>query len=271
MATAPAPTPRFDFLAGGGEMGALMRAHAWSSTSIGPPHGWPQALRTAIRTMLNTRHPMYVWWGAELLCFYNDGYSASIGPERHPGSLGLPAQAVWDEVWDVIGPQIEQVMTGGSATWHENQLVPITRNGRREDVYWTYSFGPIDDEGAPHGIGGVLVVCTETTATVLSERHRAEEAARQRRLFEQAPGIIIVLRGPEHMVEFVNDAHRRAFGSSGWVGRPLRDVFPDIATRASSNCSTRPIPAARSTRPRAPPSAFAGRLTVRRKPATSTS
>jgi hypothetical protein len=49
-------------------------------------------------------------------------------------------------------------MAGGGATWHENQLVPITRGGVREDVYWTYSYGPIDDEQAPHGVGGVLVV-----------------------------------------------------------------------------------------------------------------
>ena len=40
-------------------------------------------------------------------------------------------------------------MAGGGATWHENQLVPITRNGAREDVYWTYSYGPIDDDSAP--------------------------------------------------------------------------------------------------------------------------
>ncbi len=59
-------------------------------------------------------------------------------------------------------------MAGRGATWHENALVPITRNGVREDVYWTYSYGPIDDEGAPGGVGGVLVVCTETTEQVLN-------------------------------------------------------------------------------------------------------
>ena len=35
-------------LAGGGEMGALMRAHDWSSSPLGPPEGWPQSLRTAV-------------------------------------------------------------------------------------------------------------------------------------------------------------------------------------------------------------------------------
>src|SRR4051812_43881215 len=158
-----------NFLAGGGEMGALMRAHDWSRSSLGPPATWPQTLRTVVRLMLNTGHPMYIWWGADLAGLYNDAYRLSIGPERHPRSLGLPATDVWDEIWHIIGPQIDQVMSGRGATWSENALIPITRNGRLEDVYWTYSYGPIDDESAPHGVGGVLVVCTETTRTVLAE------------------------------------------------------------------------------------------------------
>lgn len=161
-------------------MGALMRTHDWSASSLGDPADWPQALRTAVRLMLNTRHPMYIWWGRELACLYNDAYRQSIGPERHPGSLGRPGREVWGEIWDIIGPQIEQVMSGGGATWHENALVPITRNGRREDVYWTYSYSPIDDETAPHRVGGVLVVCTETTQAVMAERRRVAETLRQR-------------------------------------------------------------------------------------------
>ena len=131
---------------------------------------------------------MYVWWGPDLLCFYNDAYRRSIGPERHPGSLGRPAREVWAEIWDIIGPQIDQVMAGGGATWQENALVPITRNGRREEVYWTYSYGPIDDDAAPNGVGGVLVVCTETTEQVLSRRQAIQDVERLAQLFQQAPG-----------------------------------------------------------------------------------
>lgn len=157
-----------------------MRSLDWTTSSLGDPADWPQALRTAVRLILNTHHPMYIWWGRDLACLYNDAYSHSIGPERHPGSLGQPGRQVWDEIWDIIGPQIDQVMTGHGATWHENALVPITRNGRREDVYWTYSYSPIDDETAPHGVGGVLVVCTETTQAVIAERRRVEETLRHR-------------------------------------------------------------------------------------------
>jgi signal transduction histidine kinase/ActR/RegA family two-component response regulator len=220
------PTP-VDFLQGGGEMGALMRDFDWSGTPLGDPSTWPQSLRTALRLLLNTGHPMYVWWGPQLLCFYNDAYRQSIGPERHPGSLGQPGRQVWDEIWEIIGPQIDQVMTGGGPTWHENALVPITRNGRREDVYWTYSYGPIDDEAAPNGIGGVLVVCTETTEQVLATRRAGEERERFAELFEQAPTFMARLTGPDHRVELVNPSAVRLIGDRHLIGMKVAEALPE--------------------------------------------
>ena len=220
-----------DFLQGGGEMGARIRDFDWTATPLGDPAGWPQALRTAIRLILNTGHPMYIWWGPELLCFYNDAYRQSIGPERHPGSLGQPGRQVWDEAWDIIGPQVDQIMTGGGATWHENALVPITRNGRREDVYWTYSYGPIDDDEAPGGIGGVLVVCTETTQQVLAARRAREERERFAELFEQAPTFMARLTGPEHRFELVNPSYMRLIGEVEVIGRPVAEALPEAASQ----------------------------------------
>jgi len=217
------------FLADGGEMGALMRAHDWSVTPLGCPARWPQSLRTAVRLILNCGHPMYIWWGPELLCFYNDAYRQSIGPERHPSSLGQPGRAVWEEIWPIIRPQVEQVMSGRGATWNENHLVPITRNGRREDVYWTYSYSPIDEAGAPHGVGGVLVVCSETTQKVLTEQRLMAEIERQRRMFQKAPGFIAVLSGPDHVYEYVNEAYIAVAGQRDFVGRSVREALPELA------------------------------------------
>ena len=157
-----------DFLAGGGEMGALTRAFDWSKTSLGPPRTWPQSLRVTVRLVLTSRHPMFIWWGPELIQFYNDAYRETMGPERHPSALGARGRECWDEIWDIIGPQIDYVMAGNGATWHEDQLVPVTRHGRREDVWWTYGFGPIDVDGK---VGGVLVVCKDVTS-----EHMAREA-----------------------------------------------------------------------------------------------
>jgi PAS domain S-box-containing protein len=167
-----------DFLAGGGEMGALMRAHNWSASPLGPPDSWPQSLRTVVRLLLNTNHPMFIWWGEDLIQFYNDAYRQTMGPERHPSALGQGGRECWAEIWPIIGPQIEQVMNGGGATWHDNQLVPVTRHGRLEQVYWTYGFSPIDEDD---GIGGVLVVCRDVTSEHLADaalREREAELAR---------------------------------------------------------------------------------------------
>ncbi len=167
-----------DFLAGGGEMGALTRAHDWSATPLGRPETWPQSLRTAVRILLNTNHPMFIWWGSELIQFYNDAYRQTMGPERHPSALGQGGRECWAEIWDIIGPQIEQVMSGGGATWHENQLVPVTRHGRLEQVWWTYGYSPIDEDD---GVGGVLVVCRDVTKDYLAAtalREREAELAR---------------------------------------------------------------------------------------------
>ncbi len=77
-------------------------------------------------------------------------------------------------------------MCGEGPTWRENHLVPITRHGRLEDVYWTYSYSPIDDESAPKGIGGVLVVCTETTAAVQESGRQAYSLALSESLRNQS-------------------------------------------------------------------------------------
>ena len=167
-----------DFLAGGGEMGALTRAYNWSASPLGAPETWSQSLRTALRILLNTNHPMFIWWGPQLIQFYNDAYRQTMGPERHPSALGQRGRECWAEIWPIIGPQIEQVMSGGGATWHENQLVPVTRHGGLEQVYWTYGYSPIDEDD---GIGGVLVVCRDVTKDYLASialREREAELAR---------------------------------------------------------------------------------------------
>ncbi len=156
------------FLAGGGESGALVRSIDWSKTPLGPVERWPGSLKTTVGIILHSRHPMFLWWGPELIQIYNDAYVPSFGVGKHPAAMGQPGPECWGEIWPIIGPQIEDVMSRGRPSWHENQLVPIFRNGRIEDVYWTYGFSPVYDERG--AVGGTLVVCNETTASVLAER-----------------------------------------------------------------------------------------------------
>src|SRR5438105_7038240 len=86
-------------LQGGGEMGTLVRAFDWSKTALGPFSTWPQSLKTSLRTMLNSRYPMFIWWGQDLIKFYNDGYVPMLG-KRHPWAMGQRARDVWADVWN---------------------------------------------------------------------------------------------------------------------------------------------------------------------------
>jgi signal transduction histidine kinase len=151
---------------GGGEMGARIRALDWSQTSLGPVHGWPQSLRTAISIMLGSRFPMMVHWGPELVHFYNDGY-ATILQSKHPGALGEPAEPWWREMWPFLLGIFEPVLAG-QTTYFENGLVLPNRRGEVEEAYFTFSHSPIHDESG--AVGGIFVTALETTATVLQQR-----------------------------------------------------------------------------------------------------
>ena len=95
----------FDFLAGAGEMGQLIREHDWSAHPLGKPDAWPRSLKTAVSLILNSQHPMWIGWGPEMSFLYNDAYIHGVlGLAKHPWALGRPASEVWAEIWDVCGP-----------------------------------------------------------------------------------------------------------------------------------------------------------------------
>ena len=100
----------FSFLQGKGEMHELTRNFDWSQTSIGSIDQWPQSLCTTLGIIQHSSFPMFLFWGEDLICFYNDAYRPSLGINgKHP-ALGKKGKDVWPEVWDFIGPLIEKVM-----------------------------------------------------------------------------------------------------------------------------------------------------------------
>jgi PAS domain S-box-containing protein len=152
---------------GGGEMGARIRETDWTKTPLGAIETWEQSLKTTVRIMLNSRYPMFVWWGAELVNIYNDAYAPVLG-KRHPEALGKPASEIWVDIWDVVGPQSELVINDGRSTWNEEVLLVMERNDFTEETYFTFSYSPIIDDAG--NTGGVFCVCTEDTAQVIGRR-----------------------------------------------------------------------------------------------------
>jgi two-component system sensor histidine kinase VicK len=154
-----------------GEMASRTRAFNWENTRLGPFSSWPANLLTMVNQILDSSFPMFIWWGAEKLQFYNDAYLKILGTDdvsKHPGALGQKGKDCWPEIWEVINPLLEQVLSTGEAVYLEDQLIPIYRKGILDEVYWTFSYNIIrNDQG---GSAGILVVCTETTQKVRSEQ-----------------------------------------------------------------------------------------------------
>ena len=142
----------------------------WARHPLGEPDTWPPELRAAVEICLGSRFPMLVWWGPDLVMLYNDAYRPMLGI-KHPDALGAPGREVWPEIWDVIGPMLDQVMTDGSATWSTDQMLVLDRNGFPEECYFTYSYSPVPDGAG--GVGGVFCAVSETTDRVVGERRLA--------------------------------------------------------------------------------------------------
>ena len=156
-----------EFLSGGGEMGRRIREYDWATTPLGPVESWPQSLRTCVRIMLDSRQPIWIGWGKELIKFYNDPYIAIVGG-NHPSALGMPASVVWKAIWREIGPMLHTVMEDDTGTYVESQLLIMERNGYPEETYYTFSYTPIP--GASGGTAGMICFNVDDTDRILSER-----------------------------------------------------------------------------------------------------
>ena len=158
------------FLAGGGELGELIRTKDWSKTSLGPVEKWPQSLKIIVRIMLTSQQPIWIGWGSELIKLYNDPYKSSVGG-KHPQALGQPASVVWSDIWKDIEPLLRQVMEKNQGTYSESQLLIMERNGYPEETYYTFSYSPVP--GSEGEVGGIICVNTDDTQRVIGERQLA--------------------------------------------------------------------------------------------------
>ncbi len=181
-----------------------MRATNWGSTPLGEPSAWPQSLRTSVSTCLNCSFPILIWWGPELVKLYNDAYATILGA-KHPSALGARGRDVWPEIWDVIGPMLDRVITKGEATPADDLMLMLERHGYAEECYFSFSYSPIREESG--GIGGVFCPVIETTSRVMGERR----LQLQRRLSEKAADLHSVPEVCAAAVECFSEDVRRDF------------------------------------------------------------
>lgn len=159
----------------GGQIGQLVREKDWSTTPLGAYSSWPQSLRSSLSLVLNSKYIAALYWGPQQWLLYNDAYSEALG-DRHPWAFGRPMKEVLSDIEPVLGPQVAKVLATGQGFALENVPMMMSRYGRHEETFWTYSFSPIQGEAGT--FAGVLLFANERTQQIKAERQAAE--ARQR-------------------------------------------------------------------------------------------
>ena len=167
-------TNDFSFLNKSGEVSELIKSIDWSKNPLGEVKFWPSSLRTALCMIMHSKFPMFLFWGSDLICFYNDAYRPYLGNNgKHPLAIGQKGKDCWYENWEILYPKIIKILREEESTLNEDELIPIFRNGKVEDVYWTYCYSLVrDDNDKP---GGVFCVCSETSTRVKLINHSKNE------------------------------------------------------------------------------------------------
>lgn len=206
------------------KVGNLLDAHDWSKSELGSPQKWPKPLRITLDLLLASKFPMFVAWGPELNFLYNDAYAEILG-NKHPAAIGKPFKEVWPEIWTELTSIIDHALSGESS-YFENLPLIVNRGKTPEEAWFTFSYSPVRDEN--EHVAGIFCAVTETTKQVLAERYMAAEIERQSQLFKQAPGFITVMRGPDHVYELENEAHRRLIGNRDILSKSVREAIPEL-------------------------------------------
>lgn len=203
-------------------MADLMRAHDWGATALGAIGSWSESLVASVNSLLNSPFPSAVFWGADLILLYNDGYKPFLGG-KHPAALGRRARASWEEVWEAVGPSLEDAFRRGTTSNVKNALIPILIDGQMEDRYWTYCFYPLYEQGQ---IAGVAQIAFDSTSELLGKLKLEESESRTSRIL-QSIGDAVIVTNAETQVTRMNPV---AEALTGWTsdeaqGHLLADVF----------------------------------------------
>lgn len=208
---------RLDWLQAEGKVADEIRARDWSQTILGPLDEWPTILRSTLNLVLNSDLSMFVGWGEDLLCFYNDAYAPLL--QGRGEALGHPLGDVFPEAAPSVGPLFAKALQG-EATFRESFSIPLLRDAVVQETWWTVSYSPIFEEGG--GICGVFVPVHEITRQLeaVAQLRTSEE---NRRIFSNLVPSLLWRANPDGENVWINQRMRDFFGESD----PWEAVHPE--------------------------------------------
>ena len=218
----PASLP---FLPASDETSRLILAYPWETTDLGSIDAWSSVLKTTVALIMATPAPIVTLWGEDGYMIYNDAYRVFAGG-RHPVLLGSKVREGWPEVADFNDNVMRVGLAGGTLSYQDQELT-LHRSGQPEQVWMNLDYSPIRDGDGR--IAGVMAVVVETSGKVKAERHVQAERARLQTMFEQAPGFICLLDGPEHRYALANEAYRTLTGNRPLLGHSVGAAVPELA------------------------------------------
>jgi PAS domain S-box-containing protein len=215
--------PARNFGTNGGNLGKLIDEFDWSASSVGPVQRWPAAMRTTVELVLRSPVPIATLWGRDGVVIYNEAYAAISG-SRHPAILGMPVREAWPDAVELNGKVLQTVLAGGTLSYRDLALT-LERQGKPAPCWFNLDYSPVTGEDGE--ILGVMALVIESTAKVRAETGLSVEHSRLRAIFQQAPGFVAQMTGPEHVFALVNSAYSTLIGERPVLGRPVRLALPE--------------------------------------------
>ncbi|HET7731554.1 MAG TPA: GAF domain-containing protein [Usitatibacter sp.] len=154
-----------DLLAAGGPARGRLRELEGSPIAMGGLLDAPEALRFALRMMLDSAEPMCILWGEEHIAFHNDACARLLG-SQHLDALGCPAAQGWGALW----PQLERRVRGPQRGAGAPLAALVEHEGRSTEAHYAVALARIAGED---GTDGVLCTFFDVTASVVDDRRLA--------------------------------------------------------------------------------------------------
>lgn len=152
----------------------------WSNTAIGATCGprldqWPEKLREILLSFMPCPRPRIIYWGPDLIQFYNESAAKLFG-SRHPASLGNKHADVWGQ--EICNDTVELIRRGweeGQSVYNKERMVLHERDGFPEESYVDWFLLPVT---GPDGRWISSVSCFNEVTSGVLRRNREDVSSK---------------------------------------------------------------------------------------------